>query len=153
MWKILQYKAFRGVVVQFDMNKEFKGHTFFHENSFNAKKIPFNKQKYNKVDLESITFENKYNVYSTDQIEARYLLTPSMMERIENLKFTFKAKYVRGSFKANKLTLAIHTGKDMLAMGSDYKDSDANTFQELYDEMISILKIVDELKLNEHIGL
>ena len=152
-FKIAQYSRFRGLVVEFDMNKNFKGHTIFHENSNTAKKIPINKTQYQKVNLESVTFEEKYNVYSTDQIEARYLLTPSMMERIENLKFTFKAKYVRGSFKANKLTLAIHTGKDMLAMGSDYKDSDSNTFQELYDEMISILKIVDVLKLNEHIGL
>ena len=152
-FKIFQYSKFRGVVIEFDMNKNFKGHTFFHEESLRAKKIPYNKNLYKKVDLESVSFENKYNVYSDDQIEARYLLTPSMMERIENLKFTFKAKYVRGAFKDNKLTLAIHTGKDMFAMGSDFKDSDSNTFQELYDEMISVLKIVDELKLNQHTGL
>jgi hypothetical protein len=41
----------------------------------------------------------------------------------------------------------------MFAMGNDFKDSDSNTFQELYDEMISVLKIVDELKLNQHTGL
>ena len=75
------------------------------------------------------------------------------MERIENLSFAFKAKYVRGVFKDNKLTLAIHTGKDMFAMGSDFKDSDAHTFENLYDEMISILQIVDVLKLNEYTGL
>ena len=152
-YKIMQYSLFRGVVVEFDMNKNFKGHTIFHENSSLAKKIPLDKNKYQKVNLESVTFENKYNVYSTDQIEARYILTPSLIERIENLKFAFKAKYVRGSFLNNKLTLAIHTGKDMFAMGSDFKDSDVHTFEELYDDMISVLQIVDELKLNEHTGL
>ena len=152
-FKILQYSLFKGVIVEFNFNKNIKGHTFFHENSFTAKKIPFNKHYYRKVNLESVTFENKYNVYSNDQIEARYILTPSLMERIENLKFAFKAKYVRGSFKDNKLYLAIHTGKDMFAMGSDFKDSDFHTFETLYNEMLSVLKIVEELKLNEYTGL
>ena len=151
--KIFQFSPFRGLIIEFDMNKNFQYHTFFHEDSITAKKMPIDKNIYKKVDLESVSFENKYDVYSNDQIEARYLLTPSMMERIENLKFTYKAKYVRGSFKNNKLTLAIHTGKDMFAMGSDFKDSDTDTFEELYQEMISVLKIVDELKLNQHIGL
>ncbi|MBR6099057.1 DUF3137 domain-containing protein [bacterium] len=145
--------GFRGIIVEIDMNKTFSGHTFFHEISQKAMTLKFNKRKFKKVQLESSTFENKYNVYSDNQIEARYLLTPSIMEKIENLSFAFKAKYVRGSFKDNKLTLAIHTGKDMFAMGSDFKDSDTRTFEELYDEMISILQIVDELKLNEHTNL
>ena len=151
--KAIQNGSFRGVIISFEFNKPFKGHTFFHENSFTSKKIPFDKKKYQKVNLESVTFEKKYNVYSNDQIEARYLFTTAFMERIENLCFAFKAKYVRGSFKDDKLVLAIHTGKDMFAMGSDSKDTDAHTFEILYDEMISILQIVDELKLNEHTGL
>lgn len=151
--KIYQYSPFRGVIVELDMNKNFNGHTIFHENSRIARKITPNKKIYKEIKLESVTFEQKYSVYSDDQIEARYLLTPAFMERIENLQFTFKAKYVRGSFKDNKLTLAIHTGKDMFAMGSDYKDSDSNTFAALYDEMISILQIIDELKLDQNTGL
>ena len=151
--KIFQYAPFQGVIIEFNMNKPFKGHTFFHENSLRAKKIPFDKKKYKKVNLESVTFEKKYNVYSDDQIEGRYLFTTAFMERIENLSFAFKAKYVRGSFKDDKLILAIHTGKDMFAMGSDSKDTDAHTFEILFDEMISVLQIVDALKLNEHTGL
>lgn len=151
-FKIFQYSLFKGLIVEFDMNKNFQGHTIIHEKSIIAKKIPI-PSTYQEIKLETSDFSDKYKVYSDDQIEARYLLTPSMMERIENLKFTFKAKYVRASFKDNKLYIAIHTGKDMFAMGNDFKDSDSNTFQELYDEMISILKIVDELKLNQHIGL
>ena len=151
-FKILQYSLFKGLIVEFDMNKSFQGHTVIHEKSITAKKFRL-PSVLQEVKLEASDFSNKYNVYSDNQIEARYLLTPSMMERIENLKFTFKAEYVRASFKDNKLYIAIHTGKDMLAMGNDFKDSDINTFQILYDEMISILKMVDELKLNQHIGL
>lgn len=152
-FKIYQYSLFKGIVVEFEMNKKFDSHTIFYENSLLSKKIPLEKSYYKKVNLESATFEEKYNVYSNNQVEARYILTPALIERIENLKFAFNAKYVRGSFKDNKLTLAIHTGKDMFAMGSDFKDSDSHTFEMLYDEMISILQIVDELKLNENTTL
>ncbi len=152
-WKIFQYSVFRGVILEFDMPKHFKGHTFFHEKSFRSLKIPFDRKIYKNVKLESVSFENKYRVFSDDQIEARYLLTTAFIERIENLSFAFKAKYIRGSFKDNKLFLAIHTGKDMFSMGNDFKDSDTNTFEILYDEMISVLQVIDVLKLNEHTGL
>lgn len=152
-YKIYQYAPFRGLIVEIEMNKNFTGHTFFHEKSFAARKIPFNKKIYTPVALEKSGFADKYQVFSDNQIEARYLLTTAMMERIENLSFAFKAKSVRGSFKDNKLMLAINTGKDMLAMGDDFKQSNTDTFVHLYDEMISILQIIDELKLNEHTGL
>ena len=144
---------FKGIIVEFDMNKNFNGHTFFHDTSVNKKGFSLKKNTYEEVKLELSDFTNKYKVYSDDQVEARYLITPALMERVSNLKFAFKAKYVNGSFKNNKLTLAIYTGKDMFAMGNDFKDTNEQTFEELYEEMISILQIVDELKLNEHTGL
>jgi hypothetical protein len=72
---------------------------------------------------------------------------------LENLKFAFHANFVRGSFKDNKLILAIDTGKDMFAMGNDFKESNAQTFRELFDEIVSIMKIVDQLEIDKQIGL
>ena len=115
--------------------------------------IVIDKKKVSPVMLEKSDFSDKYQVFSDNQIEARYLLTTAMMERIEGLSFAFKAKSVRGSFMNNKLTLAINTGRDMFSMGGDFKESDSNVFMQLYDEIISVLQIVDELKLDEHTGL
>ena len=151
--KIYQYAPFRGVIVVLEMNKRFSGHTFFFEKSVTANKIPIDKKKVSAVMLEKSDFSDKYQVFSDNQIEARYLLTTAMMERIEGLSFAFKAKSVRGSFMNNKLTLAINTGRDMFSMGGDFKESDSNVFMQLYDEIISVLQIVDELKLDEHTGL
>jgi hypothetical protein len=36
----------------------------------------------NKVNLENIEFEKKFDVYSDDQVESRAILTPSFMYRI-----------------------------------------------------------------------
>ena len=145
--------TFRGLIVEFQMNKNFEGHTFFLEKSLSAKKIPINSSVFKEVKLEMSEFSKNYTTYSDNQVEARYLLTTAFMERICNLNLAFKAKFVRGAFKDDKLTLAIDCGKDMFAMGSNFKTSSSKTFSQLYDEMISILKIIDELKLNERTGL
>lgn len=151
--KIFQYAPFRGVIVEMEMNKNFTGHTFFRQKTVAARKIPVDKNKYSPVELEKSTFSDKYQVFSDNQVEARYLLTTAMMERLENLSFAFKAKDIRGSFNDNKLMLAIHTGVDMFAMGNDFKESNTETFSQLYDEMVSVLQIVDELKLDQQTGL
>ena len=135
------------------MNKNFTGHTFFLNKSFNAKKIIINRKKYENIELESVSFMNKYDVFSTDQTEARYILTTAMIDRLEHLKLAFNAKYIRGSFKDNKLILAINTGKDMFAMGNDFKESNLQTFRDLFNEIVSIMKIIDQLKLDEKTGL
>ena len=151
--KTVQYSSFKGIVVELSMNKNFTGHTFFLNKSFNAKKIIINRKKYENIELESVSFMNKYDVFSTDQTEARYILTTAMIDRLEHLKLAFNAKYIRGSFKDNKLILAINTGKDMFAMGNDFKESNLQTFRDLFNEIVSIMKIIDQLKLDEKTGL
>lgn len=146
--KILRYSPFRGLVVELEMNKKFNGHTFFLDSSFNSKTIKINRKKFESVVLESVGFMKKYNVFSTDQIEARYILTTALIDELEHLKFAFRAKYIRGCFIDNKFILAIHTGKDMFAMGSDFKKSSLKTFQDLFDEIVSILKITNQLSLD-----
>ena len=151
--KIMAYSGFKGVVIELKMNKNFKGHTFFLENTLKSKKMLFNRKNYEIVKLESTEFNKKYNVYTTDQIESRYLLTTAMIERIKNLTFMFSADSIRGSFKDDKLILAINTGKDMFEMGSDFSETNFKLFEVLFNEIISVLDIVNQLKLNENTGL
>lgn len=147
------YKRFRGIIVEIQMNKNFQGHTFFIDKTVGSRNIKFNKSLFEPVKLEASTFSKSYNVYSNDQVEARYLLTTAFMDRICNLGLAFKAKSVCGAFKDDKLTLSIDCGKDMFAMGSNFKESDSKTFAQLFNEMVSILQIIDVLKLNKRIGL
>lgn len=147
------YKQFRGLIIEIQMNKNFQGHTFFVDKTVGSRNIKFNKSLFESVKLETSKFSKLYNVYSNDQVEARYLLTTAFMDRICNLGLAFKAKSVCGAFKDDKLTLTINCGKDMFAMGSNFKESDSKTFAQLFNEMISILQIIDVLKLNERTGL
>ena len=66
-----------------------------------------------KVVLEKIDFLKNWLVYSSDQIEARYILTPRFMEQIDEVKHLFHGKFIDFSFFNNKLLIAIHTRKNL----------------------------------------
>lgn len=144
---------FRGVFVEFDMNKNFEGHTFLFENAQTNHSIKFNHSKFQEVKLEDSEFCKKYKIYSDNQVEARYVLTTAFIERFKNMRTAFKAKYIRAAFKDGKITIALHAGRDLFAMANLSKDSDSNTFSELFDEILSILELIEALKLNQRIGL
>lgn len=153
LYKLIKRVPFRGVFVEFDMNKNFEGHTFLFERAATNKSIKIDPSKFQEVKLEDPEFSSKYIVYSDNQVEARYVLTTAFIERFKNMKTAFKAKYIRAAFKEGKITIAIHAGRDLFAMASLSKDTNSNTFTELFDEILSVLGFIEALKLNLKIGL
>ena len=80
-----------------------------------------------EVRLEDVVFSRKWNVYADDQVEARYVLTPVMMERMVRVKKMFHGNRLDFGFWDKEMLIAIHTGKDMFETTSlftpalDYK--------------------------------
>ncbi len=72
---------FRGVMFVADFNKDFKGLTTLVPNSWGRKWLAGR----DRVELENPQLMKAFLVCSTDQTEARYLLTPALMERIMGL--------------------------------------------------------------------
>ncbi len=108
----------------------------------------------NEVKLEDIQFCRRFNVCSTSQIEARYLLTTAFMERLLNLKSAFDAKNMRCSFYGDSLMIAFSTNKDLFEIGSLFKSlEDPTSINAFYDELSSIYKMIDYFKLDEKTGL
>ena len=143
--------AFKGIIVELDMNKNFDGHTFILEKG--AKGLKVDDSKFESVQLEDVEFAKVYNVYSDSQIESRYLLTTAFIDRLRNLKETFNAEYVRVAFKDNKVVLAIHTNRDMFSMAQYLTKTGQETFIKLFKEIVSVLDVVEALKLNQKLGL
>lgn len=104
--------------------------------------------EFEKVVLEDINFNKKFKITSNNQVEARYILTPDMMEKISLLESKFKGikivfvdKYLYiGSKKVN-----------MFELGNYKINNDLSMFENLYDEMAIILGIVEELKNNNKV--
>lgn len=146
--------SMRCVVVSCKIPKHFNGRTFLYENARTANKLILKDRKgYEEVNLEDVNFNKMYTVFSTDQVEARYLLTTGFMERFQNIKTAFDAKYIRAEFKDGELIILIGVNKDMFAMGNMAKETTYRTFFELFEEIYSVLSLVEHLKLNQNIGL
>ena len=156
LYKLVKYfwtfGSFRGVMIELDMPKSFSGHTFAYEMAFSAQPLRNASHKgYDLIKLEDVDFSKRYTVYSTNQTEARYVLTPAFMERLKNISLAYKAKYIRFSFQNNKLILLAASDKDLFMMADAFHDTGKETFDILFDEIVTVLGLVDELKLQKRI--
>ena len=142
-----------GLIIEIDMPKSFEGETVIFENS--PSNFVVNKAKlknFKRTQLEDIEFNKKYLTYTTNQIEARYILTAAFIERLKNIKFVFNAKYMRILFRNNRITIFAQVYKDLFAMAKNDK-TDKQVFDQLFKEIYSVLSLVDNLKLNVKTGL
>ena len=74
--------------------------------------------KNDKIELEDIKFSKRFNVYSKNQVEARYLVTPSFMERFLNLTTAFGTKKAKCAFFEDKIMIAISTTRNLFETGN-----------------------------------
>ena len=108
----------------------------------------------NPVKLEDPEFNRKYNVYSEDEVEARYLITTAFMERFKNMKTSFGAKRAKCSFYDGNVMFAIATNKNVFEIGNLFKKpNDTKQLENFFNEFSSVLLLVDYFKLDKKLGL
>ena len=102
--------------------------------------------------MDDAEFERLFRVYTTDQIEARYALTPSLMENLKLLKTRFH-RPINIVLVGDKICMAIRTGRDNFEpdLRRPLVGKGANRFYK--DEIGGFLRIVEELRLNRKIWL
>ncbi|EDP61894.1 5-methyltetrahydropteroyltriglutamate--homocysteine methyltransferase [alpha proteobacterium BAL199] len=101
-----------------------------------------------RVKLESPDFERAFAVWSTDQIEARYLLTPTMMERLLALKQRFPGD-MTVAFDGHEFMLALDDGRDWFPDPGLLRSlTHPARVREQAEEIARIAEIVEILKLN-----
>lgn len=145
--------VFQGVAIEMVMNKNFSGQTIVVKDAgvFNMFKNFLGLQR---VKLEDVTFEREFEVFSSDQIEARYLLTTAFMERILKLRELYRGKSLQISFNENKILLAIDTRTDMFEPCTFFKTNlNKQNLDVVLEQMLTIFSIIRILKLNQRIGL
>ena len=88
------------------------------------------------------------------EVDARYLITPTFMERLKNMKTAFDASSVSCAFYGNLLIVALPTYKDIFSICSLVKPiDDKEQYIQMYKEIESIVKLVDHFKLDEKTGI
>ena len=136
---------FKGFLFIADFHKEFQGETTVLRDSFFKIKMGAS-----RVKMENPDFEKVFDVFSTNQIEARYLITPSMMERMLKLDSNFK-KGVTISFRNSMILVAIPDSKNRFEADVWSSLSDMSILKSDFVVLQSLLEIVDELNLNTRI--
>ncbi len=153
--KMLQVytKVFKGLFFVAEFNKNLNENTFVVPEKEYANLLGQEKTKvahYGElVKLENPEFEKIFSVYGSSQQEARYVLTPTMMEAIVNLSKTYNLK-MKFSFRGAKVYCAIPMKKDMfeptVKRGIKYED-----IEEFYMILSLIETIITEMNLNTRI--
>ncbi len=147
--------VFRGVLIRIHFQRTIEGVTLVTRDKglFNAfegwssKTFGRAGRKMERIGLVDPTFEKLFEVYGTDQVMARYLLTPSFMERLLELETLLKGKNVRCVFDES---LADGAGQGELLIAAETGDLfEAGTLFKPLDERTRIRTLHGEIKLIE----
>ena len=142
-----EVSVFKGVAIELNLQKMFTSHTIVLKDAgiFNKLKRFSNLER---IRLEDPKFEKIFEVYGSDQIEARTQLTPVFMERILKLKNLYKGKSVQFSFFEGKLLIAIATNQDMFEPFSFFKTNiNKKKIDMVFEQFLTIFEIINILKL------
>jgi hypothetical protein len=133
-----------------DFPKTFKYPVYVYPKSTFSNSTDTLRYEGDKVLLEDPEFMKQFNVYATDQIEARYILTPSLMERIKTMT-TKMGKNLYIAFANNNIYVMNNNNKDRFE-ASWFKQLDKKeSLLQFYNELAEQLSIINELKLNVNI--
>lgn len=145
--------VFKGIFFIADFNKHFAGRTYVVPDaraSFLGLGKLFEKWSFGRgelVELENPEFESLFTVYGTDQVEARYILSPSLMERL--VKFRRKANTrLHISFIHSKLFVALAVDKDLFEPRVFSSGVRLNYLQDYFRYLDLVTGIIDDLNLN-----
>ena len=97
------------------------------------------------VMLEDIEFERHFAVYASDEITARYVLTPAMMLRMNELKKKYN-RDIMLSFNGDHFYFAVAMPEGFLTLGNSSLTS-GEALKDLYDNFDAARKILNDLKL------
>ena len=152
------HTIFKGLFFAADFNKHFKGVTVVLPDTaerllggFIGKMLQkANFTRGQLIKLEDVEFEKYFAVYGDDQVEARYILSTSLMKRIMDFKKKTN-KTIHLSFADSKIFLAISYDKNLFEPKVFKTLLDFSQIQEYFEDLKLVLDIVEDLNLNTRI--
>jgi len=143
---------FKGRWLIYTFNKRFTGFLQIRSNENhlfgNSKPLRWfsDRQNTSRIKLENETFNQRFNIYASDEHEAYYILTPHFMEKLIKLDDSLEGNLVVG-FIDNEVHIALYNNKDAFEP-SIFRPIDDEYYQEVQDDIELIKLIVDDLTLD-----
>lgn len=148
------HTIFKGIFFIADFNKHFSSQVLLWPDGSGRflkaikKKLAYF-SKWQVINLEDPEFEKYYIAYGTDQVEARYILSTSLMRRIIDYRKKVKRK-VYISFKDSLMYIGI-SGNFSFKTSLFSSVKNYSRLTEIYDILSMIISIVEEFSLNTRI--
>ncbi len=136
--------VFRGQIIRLTFPRKFVGRTIVRRDAgiFN---VFGGDEGMQRVGLGDSTFEKAFEVYSTDQIEARFLVHPVLMERLIALEESFRGKQLRCAFEWGDLLIAVEGG-NLFEPGDLFKPlPDPARARRIVDEIGKVMGVMDSV--------
>lgn len=145
---------FNGILVRIALKRPQQAHTIISSKAFVRDWIS-SSYDLPSVEIEDPAFMEKYNIYSKDQIAARVLLTPRVLEELYVLKNFFPNADIQISFLEQGAVLAINTGDlfepfkgcgiDGFSLRFLFQTPDLSNYLKFYDEIERVVNLIDVL--------
>lgn len=151
-----KHTVFKGIFFIADFHKDFKGETFVLRDQ--AQRIfgsigtffqRINGIRPELVLMENPIFEKQFVVYSTDQIESRYIITPRLMESMVEMNRKFNG--IQFSFVQSKMYVAVPISENLFEPRLFKSFNDTRYIEGYFNVLSQCIRIVDALHLNERI--
>jgi len=151
------HTIFKGLFFVADFNKHFSRRTVVLPDTaerlfgqFGSFLQSMNKFRGSLIRLEDPEFEKVFAVYGDDQIEARYILSTSLMKRIVDFKKKTK-RPIYISFVGSKVYVAVSYTRDLFEPRIFRTLLDFNPIKQYFEDFEMAVGIVEDLNLNTRI--
>ncbi len=138
--------TFKGLYIAVALDKPFKKRAMV----YNTISVLHKMHKgFAPVEIEDVEFMATHQILAQDQVEVRYILTPTFIERLKEMRKAFFAWRVDVAFFDHYAFFQVHTDKNMFEPFSiTRKANDINTYMKFYDEIKAICEMIRVLKID-----
>lgn len=145
--------VFRGQTVCIRFPKKFQGTTVVRRDRGLFNFFQRWSTKLQRVGLSDARLERAFEVYSDDQVEARYLIHPVFMERLLELETSFKGQQLRCAFIDGDLIIAVEGG-DKFEIGTMFANlDDIKRARNVVADLRQVVRLVDAVLTAEQSAL
>lgn len=148
--------VFKGLAVLVAMPREkFHGHTVLMENVSGFGKW-FQKQStgLKHADLVDPEFEKAFDVFTSDQVEARYLVDPAMIENLKAMRDVYDAKTFSAAYYKNQVLVLLPSHHNYFEPANiQVPATDPQTIISMKEELGHVLSLVDRLDVYDAVSL
>ncbi|MEO1473500.1 MAG: DUF3137 domain-containing protein [Pseudomonadota bacterium] len=136
--------VFRGQCIRFKFHKRFYGKTLITRDAGLFNRFGGGKGM-QRASLEDPTFEKAFEVYTTDQVEARFLLTPDLMQSLNDLETAFHGADLKCAFAGGEMLVTVEGG-DLFEPGSMFTPlDDPKRVRDLLDDFSAVFNVIDSV--------